>query len=92
MKKLILLLIVPFIFISCVSKSNNENYDDYDWKRISPLNKTGLYVFRYEGHEYMIGCGTNSTPIHTENCKNYDDSLRKINTKNNDLSSGTISN
>lgn len=78
MKKLILLLILPFIFISCVNKSNNENYDD--WKRISPPNKTGLYVFRYEGHEYMIGCGTNSTPIHTENCKNYDDSIRKINT------------
>jgi hypothetical protein len=79
MKKLILLLIIPFIFTSCVNKSNNKNYDGYDWKRISPPTHSGIYVFKYEGHEYMVG--PNSTPRHTENCKYYDDSIRKINTK-----------
>ena len=78
MKKLILLLAILIIFTSCGKRTYNKE-DDYDWKRISPPTHSSIYVFKYEGHEYMVG--PNSTPRHTENCKYYDDSIRKINTK-----------
>lgn len=66
MKKIFYLLTITFTIF--LSSCNSCNTNEVKYTRISPAAKPGVYVFSYQGHEYITTSGINPTIIHSESC------------------------
>jgi len=69
MKKLMMVLVVMMVVVSCEKISTTDSLDSFNWSVSSPGGKFTLRLIKFNKHDYVVMDGLNQGGIcHAESC------------------------